>query len=102
MAFTVSTPDGVKNQPSVVGQVRSRICDFAVSSYTTGGEPVTAATFGLSKIIGVRSIGQVDATGTQACVAHWASALGTLKLLDGGTQTAAGQARTVRIEVIGF
>lgn len=104
MAFTLAAVDALKNEPEHIGHTRRRIVDLVVSSYTTGGETVTATTFGLQKILGVSSLGQVNAGGAEGTVASWVKAAGKIMLMDTstGAQTTAAAARTVRLEVIGL
>ena len=102
MAFTLTTPEGAKSQPGRQGHQLARIVDLVVSSYTTGGETVTAAQLGMSKILGVRSLGQVNSGGTQGTTAHWIEAAGKIMLTEAGAQVSSTAARTVRIEVVGL
>lgn len=51
MAVAVSTVSGLPNQPQMLGQMKVKVASIAFdSSYSTGGELLTAATLGFSTV----------------------------------------------------
>lgn len=58
MAAVLTRPTDVPNQPQMNGQFKEQWFDLALdNSYPTGGESVTLAAIGLTRVVAVKSLG---------------------------------------------
>lgn len=96
MARTTSLVAPIKAQDAE-GHVRRVIRDVVISSYTTGGEALTPADLGLSKILFVHV--QRDATGRSGSYDYTNQKL--LAWVSAGTEVTSTTALTLRVMVYG-
>lgn len=96
-----NTKTQVKGPRSISGTIREEFFDFAISSYTTGGELVTARDFGLLEIYGIQVVG--SNTAGSAYRAVYNNQTGKIMLYSGASEVAsATNAGTFRLRVTGI
>lgn len=93
MGLTITRPADLSPTPQKVGQMKAEFVTIAFdSTYPTGGEPVTAAQFGMSKIVAIDTLGPamtIAGGGTSAFVVGYDSVNKKLQAFGGAASTVA-------------
>lgn len=92
--LTVTRLADLSPSPQKIGQMKAEFCVIAFdSSYPTGGEPVTPAIFGMSKVVAVQPIGPAMAiagAGTSAYTVGYDAVNKKLQAFGGAASGVAG------------